>query len=126
VHSIEIMEPLVKRKLHPAWLCWLALVRLVTYAVRHSYDIDEGPKKLDELANELLRAFDEVEEWVGYEKPQLHPSKHLGEQLIDFGPPRLVWCLAQYLTLTSALTCTPPLLMIAHVLTARSHLHPYL
>ena len=86
------MGPLVKRaKPHASWSCWEALVACMSYSVRHSYDAEEGPKEFDRLADELLDKFDKVEEWAGYEKPKLHPPKHLGEQLKDFGPPRTIW-----------------------------------
>jgi hypothetical protein len=64
----------------------------MSYSVRHSYDAEEGPKELDRLADELLRRFDAVTEWEGYAKPKLHPPKHLGRQLKELGPPRVLWC----------------------------------
>ena len=87
------MEPLVKRKQHPAWLYWRKLVELLTFAVRHSFDLDTAPAEFDRLADELLRRFDAVEEWDGYEKPKLHPPKHFAHALEEHGPLRAHWCL---------------------------------
>jgi hypothetical protein len=89
------MEPLVKRKTHPAWLCWVALVHLMKYAARHTFDATQGPRELNRLADELLRRFDAVKEWnqgKGYGKPKLHPPTHFGESLEEVGLLRGVWC----------------------------------
>jgi hypothetical protein len=37
VHSLVIMEPLVKNKKEPAWLCWVAQVALCRFVTRHSF-----------------------------------------------------------------------------------------
>ena len=37
VASIEIIEPLLKRKDHPAWICWKAHVKLLRFVTRDSY-----------------------------------------------------------------------------------------
>ena len=93
VRSIEIMEPLVKQRQHPVWLFWKELIALTTYACRHSYDAEEGPKEFDRLANNMLAAYDKVEGWGDdYGKPKLHPAVHLGQSLKENGPPRTYWC----------------------------------
>ena len=87
------MEPLVTRKEHTAWMSWQALVELMRFTVKHSFELDTAPAEFRRLADNLLRSFDAVEEWQGYEKPKLHPPQHFAEALEEHGPPRTHWCL---------------------------------
>lgn len=84
--SINIMGSLVKAapaKLtctqHLAWMAWCAHVELVQFLVHHSYHAATAPGKLDELVATFDRAFARVEAWKGYEKPKMHPFKHLSQ-----------------------------------------------
>ena len=94
--SVDILEPLVVAALmqaHPAWLTWIAHVRVVSFLVHHSYDAATAGAAIDALVEAFDAAFQTVKEWKGYEKPKMHPFRHLSTSLAEFGPWRGFWCL---------------------------------
>ena len=86
LESVEIMEPLVKKKSNPAWLCWKAHVHLLRFCYRKSYRRSTDGPELQRLIKELLTKCEAVTSWGGYEKPKLHLLEHLEEALDDYGP----------------------------------------
>jgi hypothetical protein len=91
VASIEIIEPLLKRKDHPAWISWKAHVRLLRFVTRDSYSRSSDCKQVKQLVKEYVLAFELVDEWRGYEKPKQHLLDHLAELLDEFGLFKAVW-----------------------------------
>ena len=86
LESIEIMEPLVKRKTNSKWLCWKAHVDLLRFCYRTSYRRSTDSPQLRQLVKAQLDSFEAVTDWGGYEKPKLHLLDHLEDALDDYGP----------------------------------------
>ena len=93
VASIEIIEPLLKRKDHPAWICWKAHVLLLRFVTRDSYSRSSDCSQVKKLVKEYVLAFELVDEWRGFEKPKQHLLDHLSELLDEFGLFKAVWCM---------------------------------
>lgn len=89
--SPDIMAPLVKHTGSPAWLCWLAHVRMLRFITRDSFMRHEQ-NTVNELVQEFMIAFESVPEWAGYEKPKMHLNDEL--DLLEYGPFTAYWCMS--------------------------------
>lgn len=89
------MEPLVKNKEDPVWLCWLAHVAVLRFSTRHAYTRGTDGARISALHQTFLETFSAVPQWQdkGYEKPKFHPGEHLADALEEFGPFRAFWCM---------------------------------
>ena len=59
---------------------------LLRFCYHKSYRRSTDRPELQRLVNELLKRFEAVTSWTGYEKPKLHLLEHLVEALDDYGP----------------------------------------
>jgi hypothetical protein len=93
-HSRTLIEPLLTdlgRK-HPCWISLQALSAVVQKALQHVFADHEA----DELAVLIAahnKAFEDVEEYDGLERPKHHFQEHLPAALRMFGPLRGFWCM---------------------------------
>jgi len=93
-HSRTLIEPLLtdKGRTHKCWISLQALAAVVSKVLQHVFTDDEA----DELAVLIaahIKAFDEVDEYDGLERPKHHFQEHLPAALRMFGPFRGFWCM---------------------------------
>jgi hypothetical protein len=92
--SRTLIEPLLtdKGRTHKCWISLQALAAVVSKVLQHVFTDDEA----DELARLIaahIKAFDEVDEYDGLERPKHHFQEHLPAALRMFGPFRGFWCM---------------------------------
>jgi hypothetical protein len=91
---MTLVEPLLteKGRAHPTWKSWLAHCAVVTKSLQHVY-VDSEADELAVLIEAHEKAFGEVKEYKGLDRPKHHFLTHLPRALRNWGPFRGFWCM---------------------------------
>ncbi len=91
LHSLELLQPLVTTTSSPAWASWQALVEVVQRYTASEFTY-ESVVALDKAIWTHLRLYQRVPQYSGRLRPKHHFLTHSAIDILNFGPPRQVWC----------------------------------
>ena len=85
LHSIDILEPLIKNKQHPAWLSWCAHVAYVKLLLAKSFDAN-AIYALDKAIQTHHDLYAKVPQYKGRFRPKHHFATHFPRDILNCGP----------------------------------------
>jgi len=92
---VSVIEPLIPEEYRdlPVWECWLKHV-LYLQVIHQRTMSRPQVDRLDHLIYDHQCAFLKVAEYEGFWKPKHHFLQHTRADILRYGPPRYVWCMA--------------------------------
>jgi hypothetical protein len=91
LHSLDLLQPLVKTTSSPAWASWQALVDVVQRYTASEFTHD-SVVALDKAIWNHLKLYQSVTQYKGRLRPKHHFLTHSAIDILNFGPPRQFWC----------------------------------
>jgi hypothetical protein len=91
--SVALFEPFFAGKEeNPVWVAWKLHVEILTLLLFSSYTVADVVY-LDKLIFTWQSLFLDIEKYCYLWKPKHHFVSHFPQHIIDWGPPRLYWCM---------------------------------
>ena len=91
LHSVQLLEPLIKTTSSPAWASWKALARVVKLYVASSFT-EASVIELDIAIANHMSLYKLVPQYKGRLRPKHHFLTHTAVDILNFGAPRNFWC----------------------------------
>ena len=92
--SLHVFEPLIPEecRLHPAWISWKLHFEMLVLLLGSSFT-PEQVMQLDAVIYAWMCNFLSIAEYEHIWKPKFHWLSHFPQHIIEWGPPRLYWCM---------------------------------
>ena len=92
--SLLVLEPLIPEEYrdHRAWMSWKLHVEMLTLLMGSSFTRNDVVY-LDKIIYYWQQNFLSIPEYVHVWKPKFHWVSHFPQHIIEWGPPRVYWCM---------------------------------